>query len=233
MLRIGLTMMEHPDRVPAALPSMFEREAGIDSIGTSEGYKDAVWRWLNNRPAWNIQADYTGDPRGGRDAAVLSRKGYRVLGRQSLRISEPVQPIKYGPQRYLHALVYSHPTHPDGVAHVNIHPNATAWRKPRTAIRREYDESLATTRRVLESYLDDGYAAVLSGDTNWPSWAPGGPLRSHLKALGMRWWCKEFGWIAWHPDYLRIARRRTIPTSVTKGDHIWMTADFAAAPKHS
>lgn len=225
-LRLVLAMNQHPATPSAAhLGYALGPELAADVVVPTEVYKVGPQAFLRTRRNWQIvQAVGADKTRGGKSNPVMFRKSHTQLGRLSLQISEPVQPAKYGPERWLHAAMFTHDV--GAVAAIGAHLDATAWRSPGTPIRREYDESLASLVRTSLALQEEGFSVVGAGDLNWPN-DKGGPAEAFRRA-GLHWWRDDFGWIWWDPRRLTVTNRQPISKARVGGDHGWMLADFKA-----
>lgn len=210
-----------PARAVAALRGM-----DADSIGINEG--NHLLGRLRRMRGYRLACA----PGLGRDreTPVLTRSSLPVLGEITQRISRASIPLRWAPDRWLTAALFSHPLGP--IAHVNVHLNAVVTGlSPATPRVREYAASTEAIGSLLEWLVREGYIPVVSGDVNMTR--TGGsavPWSAHavLEASGLEVRSRGVDVIA-YPRRLELDKFDTIETDQTGADHPFLVATFKAA----
>lgn len=139
----------------------------------------------------------------GRSTCVVTSSRRENIGELSRKVSERVPGFeRIAPDRHLVVSMYAHPLATrlgfEGVAHAELHPDATVMRHddPHHPIVREYRQALVSTRRWLHAARGDGLLIVLTGDLQATArysapWGPRALLIDELdlnpRVVGIDW----------------------------------------------
>ncbi len=183
-------------------PSLVEfiKDADADSFGGDESHRLD----LDIPGHRTIRAgEAVRDPRGSGSCSIVTRNTLENLGELTLKVSERIPGLeRIAPDRMLVASFFAHPVADQldaaGVAHFELHPDATAMRHDAShPITREYREALISTREYMRVARRDGYLLVLTGDlqANARFRAPWGPREVIANPLQLQSRVVHIDWI--------------------------------------
>lgn len=192
-----------------------------DSIGFTEAYR--VIPILRRRVSYRCRVGKSptdtravDSPRGDAgDVPILIRRRHRLVDWHAEAVTDPGQPRKWAPERWLTEATYLHTI--GEVTHLVAHPN------PRFVDGGLWDAYMARLESRLVRAARLGRHLILTGDLQF------GRLGPYFDRLDLDYWRLGIDYVA-HSPHLRLVERAhlTDPSQVgVENPHPWMLARFA------